>query len=164
MRKTTISAKISIFNQIAYKTVPLTTATQPDSAIRVDDKLILFGEDDPDDEELLKEVFASVDEKFSLLFVSTGKKLISTLETMPSDQLPCLIVLDYKMPELNGAEILEALRHRQLCDSIPKVVWSTSGSEKFRSSCLELGAEEYFIKPSTLSGLTEIARRMLAFC
>ncbi len=125
---------------------------------------ILLGEDDPDDQELLKEVFTSVDETLILFFVNNGNEVFSALEKLRDDQMPCLIVLDYNMPGLNGAEILRELSTNERYKNIPKVVWSTAGSEKFRNHCLEFGATDYIIKPNNIEGLEKTARYMLSLC
>ena len=127
-------------------------------------KFILLGEDDADDQEMLKEVFTSIDTGFVLFFVNNGKETISALEKLKDDQMPCLIVLDYNMPGLNGADILRELSTNERYKNIPKVVWSTSGSEKFRNVCLELGAVDYVIKPNNVKGIEEVARYMLSLC
>jgi len=127
-------------------------------------KFILLGEDDADDQEMLKEVFASIDTAFILFFVNNGSEILSALEKLKDDQMPCLIVLDYNMPGLSGADILRELSTNERYKIIPKVVWSTSGSEKFRNICLELGAVDYVIKPNNLIKLEEVARYMLSLC
>ena len=127
-------------------------------------KFILLGEDDPDDQEMLKEVFSAIDNSFILFFVNTGKEVLSALEKLQDGQLPCLIVLDYNMPGLNGADILKEIGKNDRYKDIPKVVWSTSGSDKFKKICLELGAVDYVIKPSNSKELEKIARYMLSIC
>ncbi|MEO6613718.1 MAG: response regulator [Chitinophagaceae bacterium] len=127
-------------------------------------KFILLGEDDPDDQEMLTEVFSSIDNSFILFFVNNGKEVLSALEKLQNEQMPCLIVLDYNMPGLNGAEILGEIGNNERYKSIPKIVWSTSASEKFKLMCLELGAVDYVIKPSNHQDLEKIARYMLSVC
>lgn len=127
-------------------------------------KYILIGEDDIDDVDMLKEVFSTVDDTFSLKFVHSGKKIIETLEHVSDSQLPCLIVLDYNMPELNGAEILRYLGNSPRYQPIPKVIWSTSASSIYRSICIDLGANDYVIKPASLQEFVQVARHMLSFC
>ena len=127
-------------------------------------KFILLGEDDPDDQELLKDVFSSIDSSFILLFVNNGKEVLSALEKLNDDQLPCLIVLDYNMPGLNGSDILKEVGQNERYNEIPKVVWSTSGSDKFKKLCMELGAVDYVLKPSNNIDLEKIARYMLQLC
>ncbi|MGZ8509940.1 MAG: response regulator [Chitinophagaceae bacterium] len=127
-------------------------------------KFIMFGEDDLDEEDFLKEVFFSIDPSYSLIFVNNGRKLIADLEQIPDSGLPCLIVLDYNMPELNGGEILKTLKQSNRYDTIPKIVWSTSGSEIYKKLCFESGAHDYVIKPSNIKELEGIARHLLSFC
>lgn len=125
---------------------------------------ILLGEDDADDQEMLKDVFTSIDAAFVLFFVNNGNEILSALEKLKDDQLPCLIVLDYNMPGLSGADILRELSTNERYKNIPKVVWSTAVSEKFKNICLELGAVDYVIKPTNVAGLEEVARYMLSLC
>lgn len=127
-------------------------------------KFILLGEDDPDDQEMLKDVFSDIDNSFILFFVNNGKEVLSALEKLDDEQMPCLIVLDYNMPGLNGADILKEIGSNKRYRNIPKIVWSTSSSDKFKKSCLELGAADYVIKPSNSMDLEKIARYMLKIC
>jgi len=127
-------------------------------------KFILLGEDDPDDLDMLTEVFSAIDNSFILFYVNSGKEVLSALEKLHDDQMPCLIVLDYNMPGLNGADILKEIGSNDRYAAIPKIVWSTSGGDKFKQTCLELGAKDYVIKPSNNQDLEKIARYMLSFC
>ena len=127
-------------------------------------KLIVLGEDDIDDEELLKELFSSVDNSFELTFINNGRQVIEHLDALPVDQLPCLLILDYNMPELNGADILENLKNNERYAGIPKIIWSTSGTETYRKKCLDLGAEDYIIKPARVSELVQAIKYMISYC
>ena len=127
-------------------------------------KFILIGEDDIDDQDFLKEIFTQVDDSFPLLFVQNGKQVVDFLEQQNDKELPCLILLDYNMPDLNGADILNHLKPKDRYHSIPKIIWSTSGSNTYKKSCLELGANDYFIKPSNVNDLIDLVRKMLSIC
>lgn len=127
-------------------------------------KFILLCEDDADDQEMLTDVFSSIDNSFILFFVSNGKEVLSALEKLTDEQLPCLIVLDYNMPGMTGAEILREMSTNRRYIPIPKVVWSTAGSSHFRDTCLQLGAKDYIIKPNSHKDLEKIARYMLSVC
>jgi CheY-like chemotaxis protein len=127
-------------------------------------KFIVIGEDDKDDQELLQEVFTSVDDSFRLVFVDNGKQAISLLEKLHVDQIPCLIVLDYNMPEMSGADILKAISSLTGYESIPKIIWSTSGSEKYKNKCLELGATDYVTKPDSFAALEDVVRYLISIC
>ncbi len=126
-------------------------------------KFILLGEDDIDDQEILEEIFSTEDTSLNLQFFNNGQKVISHLEDA-ADNLPCLIVLDFNMPELNGAEILKKLSGNDRFNSIPKIVWSTSDSPVYKAMCLELGACDYLVKPSSINALRDIVKQMLSYC
>jgi len=125
---------------------------------------ILLGEDDADDEELLKELFASLDDAFSLVFINNGRRLVDYLNATPDHGLPCLIVLDYNMPELNGEEILEELKRNARFARIPKIIWTTSQSDSYKRRCLDAGADDYIVKPASVNELLETIRYMTSFC
>ncbi len=143
--------------------MPLNPATQSNDPVSPT-KQILFGEDDPDEEEFLKEIFSAIDPTLSLTFYNSGRKLLASIENIPDEKLPGLIVLDYNMPELNGAEILKELKRHQRYEAIPKIIWSTSGSDHYKKLCLDSGAQEYVIKPSSIGQLESVARHLLSYC
>ncbi|HUZ57656.1 MAG TPA: response regulator [Hanamia sp.] len=127
-------------------------------------KLILIGEDDIDDKEILEEIFLSIDPSIQLHFINSGQKLLSFLENADQEQLPCLIILDYNMPALNGSEILKYLQPMKRLKNIPRIIWSTTNVGSFKSTCMELGASDYFVKPSSLKDLEALIKRMLSYC
>lgn len=125
---------------------------------------IFLAEDDIDDQELLVEAFFKIDKDVSVKAVDNGKKALNFLENLSPEQNPCLIVLDYNLPELSGAEILERLNKSELFEDIIKVVWSTSDSPVYKQICLDLGAKAYLVKPNDFSGIYELARMMMQLC
>jgi len=125
---------------------------------------ILIGEDDIDDKEILEEIFASIDPTIQLRFVNTGGKLLNYLQVAEQEEFPCLIILDYNMPDLNGAEILAGLQENERLEDIPKMIWSTSDAPAYKNRCLELGASDYLVKPSTIQELEQMLRHMLSYC
>jgi CheY-like chemotaxis protein len=138
--------------------------SQNNDRITSSTRTIFLAEDDVDDHEFLMDAFLTIDPAIRLFSFSSGLKFIHHLSETNDGQLPCLIILDYNIPEINGAEILEQLGMHQRYAAIPKVVWSTSDSQLYRESCLANGARAYLVKPSSISGITEIARQMLEFC
>ncbi len=126
--------------------------------------LILIGEDDMDDKEIIEEAFAEIDSSVKVHFVTNGKKLISFLEETSADNLPSLIVIDYNMPGLNGAEILKSLENNGKVKNIRKVIWSTSGASQYKSTCLALGAYDYLVKPSSINDLENLVKYLLSLC
>jgi CheY-like chemotaxis protein len=127
-------------------------------------RFILIGEDDLDDQDLLKDVFASIGSDIRLSFVDSGKQVLTLLDRLEDNQLPSLIVLDYNMPGQNGAEILKELNDRNRFSHIPKIIWSTSRSDTFRNKCLEMGAADYIIKPTNVNDLEIVVKYMVSVC
>jgi CheY-like chemotaxis protein len=132
--------------------------------VKTANKFMLIGEDDIDDKEILEEIFESIDLSIQLEFINSGEKLVNYLEVVEEDKLPCLIILDYNMPDLNGAEILECLQENERVKSIPKMIWSTSNAPAYKNRCLELGACDYLVKPSRIKDLENMLRHMLSYC
>ncbi len=125
-------------------------------------KLIFLAEDDIDDQELLADSLNEIDHRIQLISFSSGKKILKYLDELPSSELPSMIILDYNIPEMNGAEILKQLEDSRYNDVV-KLVWSTSDSPTYKNNCLALGASAYFVKPSNLGALQDVVRQMLAF-
>ncbi|HZI12567.1 MAG TPA: response regulator transcription factor [Myxococcus sp.] len=73
------------------------------------------------------------------------------------DDAPDLIVLDLMLPELNGYEVLKELRQRGR--DTPVVVLSAKGMERDKILGLDLGADDYVVKPF---GLQELLARIKA--
>ena len=70
--------------------------------------------------------------------------------------LPDLIVLDLNLPDGDGRDVLRRLPEVPGYDEVPAVVLTTSISPDDRRECLDLGAEEYRVKPDTFAGLVAL--------
>jgi CheY-like chemotaxis protein len=127
-------------------------------------KFILIADDDQEDLELLSEVILQLDGSVKLHMVNTGSMVMDFLGKTKDVELPSLIVLDYNMPNMNGAEVLEQLCKDSRYEKIPKIVWSTSNNSSYIKECMEKGATSYFVKPATHKTLQEQAEEMLKMC
>ena len=125
-------------------------------------KRILIADDDLDDQEILIEVLNQMDPSLEIVTAVNGGLVLDYLAERGAAEFPDLVVLDYKMPIMSGVEVLEHLREDERYAAIPMVVWSTSGQPEHRMRCLEAGARQYFIKPSSLQELRTIAGQLLA--
>ena len=121
---------------------------------------LLLADDDPDDQETFLEAFSRLNVHAAVRTVNDGKELFEFLDGRPPDELPVMILLDYKMPLVTAPEILERLSNHPLYAAIVKVVWSSSERSKDMQDCLRLGATAYFKKPSTAKELDEIIRQI----
>jgi len=125
---------------------------------------ILIAEDDPDDQELIAIAFSKADPSLKLYIVDDGQKVLDYLRHSEDNRLPCLILLDYNMPELNGAQVIEKIAGDERYHCIPKVILSTSGNPQYAKLSLEKGANAYHVKPDNFSALLDIAKEMAALC
>lgn len=127
-------------------------------------KIILVADDDLDDQQLLEEAFTKVEEETAVHTVFSGVELIDYLSNCTEQERPHLIVLDYNMPNMNGAQTLDYLSASESYRHIPAVVWSTSDSAAYKKTCEEKGAKFYFRKPDNFSAMREMVEKMLAYC
>ena len=124
-------------------------------------KCILLADDDIEDHDLLENFLRTLDATKNVTGLFNGGEVLDYLNDCPDDDLPCLIILDFKMPVMNADEILKSLGSLPRYKDIPKVVWSTSNQSQHIDACIKNGAAAYFTKPGTLDELGSIARQML---
>ncbi|HUC82738.1 MAG TPA: response regulator [Flavisolibacter sp.] len=108
---------------------------------------ILYVDDDSDDCIFLKTSVEDADNKANVICATDGEEAVKYLNSMPSDSLPSLIVLDLNMPRWDGRRTLSYLKSHPLLSTIPVVILSTSANEKEKLSCQQLGAVSYHKKP-----------------
>jgi two-component system response regulator len=63
------------------------------------------------------------------------------------NELPKLILLDLKLPRINGLEVLKALKMNEATKSLPVIVFTSSNEESDRLNSYNLGANSYLVKP-----------------
>jgi CheY-like chemotaxis protein len=62
-------------------------------------------------------------------------------------EAPCLIVSDLNMPQMNGLELLDWVRHQDAFSKVPFVILSSSSADRDVQSAHALGADHYQVKP-----------------
>lgn len=125
---------------------------------------ILMADDDLEDIELIERAIVKNEPAATVFKVSNGRGLIDHLNKQNEDQLPCLIVLDFNMPEINGSEVLKIICKHDRYRDIPKVILSTSGARAHIDECMNNGAMGYFVKPNNMTGLNTLAEKLLSYC
>ena len=117
---------------------------------------ILIAEDERDIRDLIT---------FTLTFA--GYEVIPTANGEEAYQaavkeIPDLILLDIRMPRMNGFEACEQIKENEDTQSIPVVFLSAKGQESEVNAGLEAGAEEYILKPFSPDQLTSSIQAVLA--
>jgi CheY-like chemotaxis protein len=115
---------------------------------------ILLVEDDPDDVELMIQALHDNDVPYHMETISQGDKVVPHLEQC--EKLPDIVVLDLNLPKLHGREILTRLKAQPRLQSLPVVILTTASSQPERDQCLQLGADLFITKPSTVKGFNEM--------
>ena len=119
---------------------PLIDATQP---------LVLVAEDDPDQSEMLSDVLQ--DEGYVVDTAFSGDVANQKLQKNTYD----LIVLDIRMPGMDGETVLKRLRERERTAHVPVFVVSAFATDSDRQRYAENGATASFSKPYDIDELIE---------
>ncbi|HEY1116046.1 MAG TPA: response regulator [Chitinophagaceae bacterium] len=124
---------------------------------------LLYAEDDEDDTDIMKEMILSHSHLNPLVCVDNGFALLEHLQQIPrQESYPSLIILDVRLPKLDGIETLELLRTDDLYRLIPVVMFSSKLSKGEKERCQALGAE-VLLKPLTYSGWLEVFDHFSAY-
>ena len=115
-------------------------------------KTILLAEDNPMDVELTLEALNENNLANNVVVVKDGVDALEYLRCEGkyegrTDGNPAVLLLDIKMPRMNGIEVLAAIRHDEKLRSIPVVMLTSSREEPDLKVCYELGVNAYVVKP-----------------
>ena len=89
--------------------------------------LVLYADDDIDDQALLMEAFAKFSSVIEMVLFNNGAELLDFLNSLaPFQPQPCLVILDVNMPRLNGKQTLQTLRSMEQYKETPIVLFTTS--------------------------------------
>lgn len=128
--------------------------------------LILLVEDNPDDEELTQLAFREAGVAHTLIVARDGAEALGYLfGTDPhsgrdSGDWPVVILLDLKLPKVDGHEVLRRVRADERTRPIPVVVLSTSREDRDLATSYRLGANSYVRKPVDFDRFTEVMRQL----
>ncbi|MFX0122795.1 MAG: response regulator [Candidatus Hodarchaeota archaeon] len=108
-------------------------------------KLVLLVEDSPDHAFLIKRAILAAFQDLEFQWAKDGEEAINLI--LQNGLRPDLILLDIKMPRMNGFEVLEILKKNNETNYIPVVILSTSANKKDVSLAYSLGTNCYIVKP-----------------
>lgn len=130
------------------------------------DKIILLVEDNPDDEKLTLRALHKNKISNEVVVAHDGVEALDYLLGNESDRgnnlkpLPQVVLLDLKLPRLDGLEVLRRLRAHERTKLLPVVILTSSNEEQDRIAGYALGANSYVRKPVDFNQFMEAARQL----
>lgn len=129
---------------------------------------ILFAEDSPHDVEMTLDALAEHKLANEVIVVPDGAQALDYLyargryECRPPGN-PVLVLLDLKMPMVDGMEVLRIIKQDAVLHTIPVVMLTSSREEKDLVKSYELGVNAYIVKPVDFAGFVEAVKEVGAF-
>ena len=129
------------------------------------DKLILLVEDDPDDEELTMRALRKANIADEIVICRNGIEALDFIfcEGEYKDRppiLPTAVLLDLKLPKLDGVDLLKRLRGDDRTRNLLVVMLSSSGEQEDRERAYAAGANSYIRKPVDFADFTDAVARL----
>jgi CheY-like chemotaxis protein len=111
---------------------------------------VLLVEDNPDDEELTIRGFKLANLQNPIDVARDGQEAIDYLfgtEEQAARPLPIVVLLDLKLPRIDGFEVLQRIRQEERTRRLPVVILTSSSEEHDVANGYDLGANSYVCKP-----------------
>lgn len=130
------------------------------------DKIILLVEDNPDDVELTIRAFKKNNIMNKVIIASDGVEALDylfgtgTYAGRDLQDLPVVILLDLKLPKIDGMEVLKQIRQDERTKLIPVVILTSSSEQKDVVNGYSLGANGYIRKPVEFSKFVEAMKAL----
>ena len=131
-------------------------------------KTILLAEDNPQDVELTLEALSEYNLANYVKVVKDGVEALEYLRCEGQYKertkgLPAVLLLDIKMPRLNGIEVLEVIRADERLKMLPVVMLTSSREEPDLNKCYELGVNAYVVKPVDFKSFIDAVKNIGVF-
>ena len=125
---------------------------------------ILLVEDNPDDVALTMRALKSHNITNDVVVAQDGAQALDYLfgakGKAPVGDLPAVVLLDLKLPKVNGLEVLQRIRATEATRLLPVVILTSSDEERDIIDGYSLGANSYVRKPVDFVEFTEAARQL----
>ncbi len=127
---------------------------------------ILLVEDNRMDIELTLDAFKEAKMTNSITVVTNGQDALDYLfrkgkfSDKKKHAMPDLILLDLKMPGIDGFEVLRQVKSTPILKRIPIIILTSSKEEGDRALSYDIGANSYLVKPVSFEGFLEVVRKI----
>jgi CheY-like chemotaxis protein len=122
-------------------------------------KTILLVEDNPDDEALTLRALKKNNLINEVIVAHDGAAALDYLFGQPQ-ALPAVVLLDLKLPKVDGLEVLKAIRQNPATQLLPVVILTSSREEQDLVNSYRLGANSYIRKPVDFVKFSEAVRQL----
>ena len=131
-------------------------------------KRILLAEDNPKDVELTLTALDEHNLANEVVVVNDGAEALDYLYrrgkfSMRADNDPAVVLLDLKMPKVDGLEVLRTIKNDNKLKTIPLVIVTSSREEKDLVESYKLGVNAYVVKPVNFQQFIEAVKELGAF-
>ena len=134
-----------------------------------DEAVILLAEDRDDDITIIKKAFAKASVLNPLHVVKNGEEAIAYLEgegkyaNRAEYPLPELMLLDLKMPRIDGFEVLKWVRQQPGLATLRVVVLTSSDAIRDVNVAYSLGANSFMVKPMDFEDVTHMSKFLISY-
>jgi DNA-binding response OmpR family regulator len=126
------------------------------------ENLILLVEDDPDHEALAIRALRKSNVVNEIRMARDGAEAIEFLQAVSAgtEKMPQLVLLDLKLPKVEGLDVLRAIRANDKTAILPVVVLTSSDEERDIVASYRLGVNSYIRKPVNFADFTEATKQL----
>jgi CheY-like chemotaxis protein len=127
---------------------------------------ILLVEDNPMDVDLTVEAFKEQGVANPITVCRDGEEALQYLADhgSPTDiQLPALVLLDLRLPKVDGVEVLRYARTDEVWKQIPVIVLTTSRERTDIATAYELGVNSYIVKPVDFLAFADVVEAIKTY-
>ncbi len=121
-------------------------------------KHILIVEDEPNI--LVSLIFLLEHAGFTVSTETSGKEALEVIKDTPPDTL----ILDVMLPDMDGFEILKALRNNKATAELPILMLTAKGQSEDRNNALSYGADKFISKPFSNRDVVEAVKSLAGGC
>ena len=124
---------------------------------------IIVIEDDSDDQQILKEIFKSLNYPNPIVYFSDGEDALQFL--ISTEIKPFLILSDINMPKLSGFELREKIfiNERLNLKCIPYLFFTTTSNQKAVVNAYSQSVQGFFVKPNEFNKLENTIKKIVEY-